>query len=155
MGQHRDYHSLRAILRSNTRMEPSPSPATIRDRWESHDRLVTQLSAPVGMSCRESTQSPADTEVCLHACSPREEAQGAGCQARRIPALLLLLSPFCTSVQNQTTVKPWHCIGAAFLQTLWIDQKWEWWPWRWWSLLHVPQLIPKSPGEEFQQNLFL
>lgn len=49
-GRKGGYHSLRAILLSNTRMEPSPNPATIKERWESHERLVTQLSAPVGIS---------------------------------------------------------------------------------------------------------
>lgn len=44
------HHSFGPILLSKTRTEPSPRPATISDRWESQDRLVTQLSAPVGMS---------------------------------------------------------------------------------------------------------
>lgn len=44
------YHSFGPILLSNTRTDPSPRPATMSERWESQDRLVTQLSAPVGMS---------------------------------------------------------------------------------------------------------
>lgn len=57
-GRTGSYHSLRAILLSKTRMEPSPSPATMSERWESQERLVTQLSAPVGMSCGEGTHNP-------------------------------------------------------------------------------------------------
>lgn len=44
------YHSFGPILLSNTRTDPSPRPATMSERWESQERLVTQLSAPVGMS---------------------------------------------------------------------------------------------------------
>lgn len=44
------YHSFGPILLSNTRTDPSPRPAAMRERWESQERLVTQLSAPVGMS---------------------------------------------------------------------------------------------------------
>lgn len=81
------YHSLRAILRSNTRMEPSPSPATISERWESQDRLVTQLSAPVGISWGQSTQQPSwDQHV-----SPGHCSQGPKPDGPRV--LLLFLSP--------------------------------------------------------------
>lgn len=44
------YQSFGLILRSNTRTDPSPRPAAMSERWESQDKLVTQLSAPVGMS---------------------------------------------------------------------------------------------------------
>lgn len=44
------YQSFGLILRSKTRTDPSPRPAAMSERCESHDRLVTQLSAPVGMS---------------------------------------------------------------------------------------------------------
>lgn len=44
------YQSFGLILLSNTRTDPSPRPAAMSERWESQDKLVTQLSAPVGMS---------------------------------------------------------------------------------------------------------
>lgn len=46
-------------------MEPSPSPATISERWESQDRLVTQLSAPVGMSWETHTHTHTPTSAVL------------------------------------------------------------------------------------------
>lgn len=46
-------HSDGASRLSNRRTDPSPQPAISRDRpKESEARLVTQLSAPVGMSYR-------------------------------------------------------------------------------------------------------
>lgn len=45
------YHSVEDNLLSNNRTVPSPQPAISNDRPnESEARLVTQLSAPVGMS---------------------------------------------------------------------------------------------------------
>ncbi|TNN40298.1 hypothetical protein EYF80_049545 [Liparis tanakae] len=69
------HHSLGPILRSNTRTEPSPRPATTRERRESQERLVTQESAPIlttrtspdvmrsPVSCSQSTTMPAPADT--------------------------------------------------------------------------------------------
>lgn len=110
------YHSLRAILLSNTRMEPSPSPATINERWESQDRLVTQLSAPVGMSWGESTKQPSWEQRA----SARHRSQGLKPDGPRV--LLLFLSPSVNRSKTHPRFPPVTRTprrGQVFLQALW------------------------------------